>query len=88
MIEFYLESKNKFTPNIQAHYIYSPRELTRWVRGIYETIKPLETIDLDGLIRIFVHQALRLFQDRLLKKDEKLWTENLVDTIVNKNFPV
>jgi dynein heavy chain 1 len=29
MIEFYLESQKRFTPDQQAHYIYSPRELSR-----------------------------------------------------------
>jgi dynein heavy chain 1 len=33
MVEFYLLSQERFTPDKQAHYIYSPRELTRWVRG-------------------------------------------------------
>ncbi|KNZ50938.1 dynein heavy chain 1, cytosolic, partial [Puccinia sorghi] len=32
MVEFYLASQKRFTSDIQAHYIYSPRELTRWVR--------------------------------------------------------
>jgi dynein heavy chain 1 len=36
MIEFYLESQKRFTPDIEAHYVYSPREMTRWMRGIYE----------------------------------------------------
>jgi dynein heavy chain 1 len=49
---------------MQPHYIYSPREMTRWVRGICEAIRPMETLDLAGLVRIWAHEALRLFQDR------------------------
>ncbi|KNZ46551.1 dynein heavy chain 1, cytosolic [Puccinia sorghi] len=41
MVEYYLASQKRFTSDIQAHYIYSPCELTRWVRGIYQSIKPL-----------------------------------------------
>ena len=44
--------------------IYSPREMTRWVRGIYEGLKPLESLSVEGLVRVWAHEALRLFQDR------------------------
>ena len=50
---------------MQPHYIYSPREMTRWVRGIHEALKPLESLSVEGLVRIWAHEALRLFQDRL-----------------------
>lgn len=50
--------------DMQPHYIYSPREMTRWVRGIYEALKPLDTLPVEGLVRIWAHEALRLFQDR------------------------
>ncbi|CAH1756141.1 13650_t:CDS:10 [Entrophospora sp. SA101] len=87
MVEFYLMSQKRFTPDIQAHYIYSPRELTRWMRGIYEAIKPMETLSLEGLIRIWAHEALRLFQDRLVTEDERKWTDENIDAIALKHFP-
>ncbi|KNZ48887.1 dynein heavy chain 1, cytosolic [Puccinia sorghi] len=71
MVEYYLASQKRFTSDIQAHYIYSPRELTRCVRGIYQSIKPLETLSLEGLVRIWAHEALRLFSDRLVSEEEK-----------------
>lgn len=87
MVQFYLESQTRFTPSIQPHYIYSPRELTRWVRGIYEAIKPLESLTIEGLVRIWAHEALRLFQDRLIAEDERTWTEERVRLIAREHFP-
>ncbi|KAI9672025.1 MAG: Dynein heavy chain, cytoplasmic [Trizodia sp. TS-e1964] len=87
MVQFYLESQNQFTPAIQPHYVYSPRELTRWARGLYEAIRPLETLSLEGLVRIWVHEALRLFQDRLVAEDERQWTEEASRRIALKHFP-
>ncbi|KAI9876759.1 MAG: Dynein heavy chain, cytoplasmic, partial [Pleopsidium flavum] len=87
MIQFYLESQSRFTPKIQPHYIYSPRELTRWVRGIYEAIRPLETLTVEGLVRIWAHEALRLFQDRLVAEDERTWTEDVGRRIALEHFP-
>ena len=39
MVDVYSESAVKFTPDVQPHYIYSPRELSRWVRAMHEAIK-------------------------------------------------
>ncbi|KAH8912297.1 hypothetical protein BR93DRAFT_871202 [Coniochaeta sp. PMI_546] len=87
MVRFYLESQQRFTPKIQPHYVYSPRELTRWVRGVYEAIRPLETLSVEGLIRIWAHEALRLFQDRLVAEDERKWTDDAVRRIAMEFFP-
>ncbi|KAI4149876.1 MAG: hypothetical protein L6R39_002408 [Caloplaca ligustica] len=87
MVQLYIESQSRFTPQIQPHYIYSPRELTRWARGIYEAIKPLETLQLDGLVRIWAHEALRLFQDRLVSEDERQWTQDSIHRIALEHFP-
>ncbi|KAJ3290947.1 hypothetical protein HK104_006430 [Borealophlyctis nickersoniae] len=87
MVEFYLMSQKRFTPDIQAHYIYSPRELTRWVRGIFEAIKSAEGTTVEGLVRIWAHEALRLFQDRLVTPDERQWTDDNLDMVAMKHFP-
>lgn len=87
MVDFYLKSQARFTPDIQPHYVYSPRELTRWVRGIYEAIAPLEHLSLEGLIRIWAHEALRLFQDRLVEQEERAWTSDMVRQTALEHFP-
>ncbi|KAL8700215.1 MAG: hypothetical protein Q9224_001067, partial [Gallowayella concinna] len=87
MVQLYVESQSRFTTSIQPHYVYSPRELTRWARGIYEAIKPLETLQLEGLVRVWAHEALRLFQDRLVSEDERQWTQASVNRIALEHFP-
>ncbi|PVU91581.1 hypothetical protein BB561_004323 [Smittium simulii] len=87
MVEVYLSSQRKFTSDIQAHYIYSPRELTRWVRGIYESVRSLDDINVESLVRIWAHEGLRLFQDRLVDASEKKWTDDLINNVSLKNFP-
>ena len=88
MVQFYLESQSHFTASIQPHYVYSPRELTRWVRGLYEAIRPLETLSLEGLMRIWAHEALRLFQDRLITNEERQWTDDASRRIAMEHFPL
>ncbi|XP_048259760.1 cytoplasmic dynein 1 heavy chain 1-like isoform X2 [Haliotis rufescens] len=87
MVEFYMMSQERFTQDMQPHYVYSPREMTRWVRGICEALRPLETLSVEGLVRIWAHEALRLFQDRLIEDEERLWTDQNVDAVALKHFP-
>lgn len=87
MVQFYLSSQARFTPDIQPHYVYSPREMTRWVRGVYEAMKPLEQLSVEGLVRIWAHEALRLFQDRLVEEEERIWTVELVKQVATELFP-
>ncbi|KAK3093975.1 hypothetical protein FSP39_022394 [Pinctada imbricata] len=87
MVEFYLMSQERFTQDMQPHYVYSPREMTRWVRGICEALRPLDNLPVEGLVRIWAHEALRLFQDRLIEDEERRWTDENVDMVAQKHFP-
>ncbi|XP_018494643.2 dynein heavy chain, cytoplasmic [Galendromus occidentalis] len=87
MVEFYLRSQERFTQDMQPHYVYSPRELTRWVRGICEAVRPLETLSVEGLVRLWAHEGLRLFQDRLVEDQERQWTDENIDAVAMKYFP-
>lgn len=87
MVEFFLKSQERFTQDMQPHYVYSPREMTRWVRGIYEAIRPLDNLSVEGLVRLWAHEALRLFQDRLVYDDERQWTNENIDVVGIRHFP-
>eukprot|EP01117_Protostelium_nocturnum_P006264 TRINITY_DN2259_c0_g1_i6.p1 TRINITY_DN2259_c0_g1~~TRINITY_DN2259_c0_g1_i6.p1 ORF type:complete len:4259 (-),score=1954.67 TRINITY_DN2259_c0_g1_i6:110-12886(-) len=87
MVEFYTRSQKRFTPDMQAHYIYSPRELSRWMRAMHEALKPLEGCSLELCVRLWVHEGLRLFQDRLVEKEEQEWTDKTIDEVALKHFP-
>ena len=71
MVEYYSQSQQKFTADQHAHYIYSPRELTRWKYAIYEGLSSVQRYE--DLVRLWAHEALRLFEDRLVTDEEKVW---------------
>lgn len=70
---------------MQPHYIYSPRELTRWKTAIYEALDAVESIE--DLVRLYVHEGLRLFEDRLVEAEEKVWCNDKIDEIARTCFP-
>jgi dynein heavy chain 1, cytosolic len=87
MVELYLKNKERFTPDIAPQYIYSPRELSRWVRALYEAMEPLDAMSAEELVRLWGHEALRLFQDRLITAEDKDWCADLVESTAARNFP-
>ncbi|ODQ81979.1 hypothetical protein BABINDRAFT_160194 [Babjeviella inositovora NRRL Y-12698] len=87
MLDVYFGSRARFTMDIQPHYIYSPRELTRWVRGIYEAIKATEELSLASYVRLLAHEALRLFSDRLVDAEGAAWTMELLRAVFSHRFP-
>ncbi len=87
MIELFTACQKKFTPQMQPQYFYSPRELSRWVRGIYEAVVHMDHgLTREELIRIWAHEALRLFSDRLVEPDEIEWCSNKIDDIAKQFF--
>lgn len=87
MVRLYLASQERYTQDMQPHYVYSPREMTRWVRGICEAIRPLDNLTVEGLVRLWAHEGLRLFQDRLVESSERQWTDENIDTVAMRFFP-
>ncbi len=86
MVEFYLSNQQRFTVDIAPQYIYSPRELSRWIRAMYEAMSPLDAMTADELVRLWAHEALRLFQDRLITSDEKDWCYTALTKVANNHF--
>lgn len=68
----------KFTADQHPQYIYSPRELSRWVRAMYEAMNPLDAMTLEELVRLWANEALRLFHDRLVTQEEQDWCQEKV----------
>ena len=59
MVQFWRESAQKFTSDQQPHYLYSPRELTRWKTALYECMRYWDGMTQTNLIRLLVHEAAR-----------------------------
>ncbi|ODV89200.1 hypothetical protein CANCADRAFT_32533 [Tortispora caseinolytica NRRL Y-17796] len=86
MLDLYQTAKHEFTTASQAHYIYSPRELTRWTKGIYELMSNSVVAEPESLVRIWAHEALRLFGDRLSSEKELVQVEKMIDDTARKYF--
>lgn len=88
MIDAYGRVKATLTTDIEAHYIYSPREITRWCRGILRALMADRYESIGSLIQIWFHEAMRLFYDRIVEPKDKLWCQNMLFETAEKHFPI
>jgi dynein heavy chain 1, cytosolic len=87
MVDLYLDNQTRFTTEMQPQYFYSPRELSRWVRGIYESVVNLDQgLTREELVRVWAHEGLRLFSDRLVLESDRNWCNEKIDAIARTWF--
>eukprot|EP01053_Blabericola_migrator_P008291 Blabericola_migrator_1__8290@NODE_42_length_17171_cov_64_374065_g38_i0_p1_GENE_NODE_42_length_17171_cov_64_374065_g38_i0NODE_42_length_17171_cov_64_374065_g38_i0_p1_ORF_typecomplete_len4774_score977_70AAA_6/PF12774_7/1_1e148AAA_6/PF12774_7/8_3e02AAA_6/PF12774_7/17DHC_N2/PF08393_13/2_5e03DHC_N2/PF08393_13/7_2e118AAA_8/PF12780_7/1_4e03AAA_8/PF12780_7/1_4e03AAA_8/PF12780_7/27AAA_8/PF12780_7/8_4e92DHC_N1/PF08385_12/1_5e89DHC_N1/PF08385_12/65DHC_N1/PF08385_12/1_8e03DHC_N1/PF08385_12/2_2e02DHC_N1/PF08 len=87
MVEFYTASQQNFTVDMQPHYIYSPRELSRWKVALNEALREHGDYGARDLVRLAVHEAERIFRDRLVEPEHQQWTDDQLASIFLKHFP-
>ena len=87
MVGFYEQNKQHFSLEQQPQYVYSPRELSRWVRALHNAFVDMADLSPEELIRLTAHEALRLFCDRLVTAEEKQWCQQTLDEVILSTFP-
>lgn len=70
----------------QPHYFYSPRELTRWKIALYEAMMEYDCMSRMDLIRLFIHEAMRVFRDRLTTIEERTRADGIIDDTAKEYF--
>ncbi len=91
MLDVYQQCQRRFTPDMHAHYIFSPRELSRWLRSLHSALSVNSGHDelptsVDSLVRLWLHEGLRLFQDRLVEPEERRWLDTTIDQVAMQRF--
>eukprot|EP00178_Gracilaria_changii_P010311 TRINITY_DN299_c0_g1_i9.p1 TRINITY_DN299_c0_g1~~TRINITY_DN299_c0_g1_i9.p1 ORF type:complete len:2521 (-),score=275.04 TRINITY_DN299_c0_g1_i9:10712-17314(-) len=102
MVKYFKSNKEKFCPAdagpLKPHYIYSPRELSRWIRGMTQILlseqsafgSPGHMLDIpteqawSNVVDAFVYEARRLFCDRLVSKNERDFADSELREIASK----
>ncbi|KAF4654456.1 hypothetical protein FOZ61_008250 [Perkinsus olseni] len=88
MVSVYTKIGQTFTVvgSGQPHYFYSPRELTRWKIALYEAMGEYDCMSRVELIRLFVHEAMRVFRDRLTTSEERGSADGIIDDAAKECF--
>lgn len=86
-IQIYYACRYHFTVTDHQHYIFSPRELTRCVRGIHYALENSTNQDLEFLLKIWFNELRRILGDRLVAQEEKAWLDSTIKEAALKYFP-
>ncbi|CAK4090165.1 unnamed protein product [Aphanomyces euteiches] len=81
MVELYESIRSKFSVDDHRHYLFTPRDLTRWTFGLLR-------YDLSGeeVLDVLAYEARRLFRDRLVDADSKSKFDSALNTILKTQW--
>ncbi|ELV12158.1 Dynein heavy chain 12, axonemal [Tupaia chinensis] len=85
-MEVYKQSMENLLPTpTKSHYTFNLRDFSRVIRGCLlierDAVESKHT-----MIRLFVHEVLRVFYDRLINDDDRSWLFRLTKTVVKDHF--
>lgn len=87
MLDLYHKCLDYLPHQNASLYIYSPRELTRWCRGILVILGEKEHTLVSSLLRAWYHEGLRIFCDRLSEEVDRNWVMEQLKFALENRFP-
>eukprot|EP01029_Cantina_marsupialis_P009144 TRINITY_DN2137_c0_g5_i1.p1 TRINITY_DN2137_c0_g5~~TRINITY_DN2137_c0_g5_i1.p1 ORF type:complete len:3984 (-),score=1416.37 TRINITY_DN2137_c0_g5_i1:203-12154(-) len=74
------------TPS-KSHYTFNLRDVSKVVQGVL-MIRPKQTKSKETLIRLWIHESMRVFHDRLISFEDKSWFTQLMNDLASRHFHV
>ena len=80
--------KAKFTVDDYGHYLFTPRDLTKWVMSLlrYDLASAKNDSTSDHVLEIWAYEAHRLFRDRMVGEDALSKFDNILLSVVRADW--
>ncbi|KAE9420714.1 hypothetical protein Angca_008064, partial [Angiostrongylus cantonensis] len=78
MVRLYEEVRSNFRPTIKGHYVFTPRDLTKWTMGTMR----YELSDETKVIEAIASESKRIFKDRLATEEHRLKFDELLAYVI------
>ena len=78
-------SKSLLPTPAKSHYTFNLRDLSKVFQGILMSDATFVK-DKDGFIRLWAHECLRVFHDRLIDDSDRTWFKQLIGSTVKETF--
>ena len=69
----------------KSHYTFNLRDVSKVFQGVL-MIRPKEAQNADTMIRLWLHESMRVFYDRLVSAEDKNWFTNLCCELLSRRF--
>nr|PNR26425.1 hypothetical protein PHYPA_031000 [Physcomitrium patens] len=85
-IEIYNTIRKELLPTpAKSHYTFNLRDLSKVIQGILQA-DPQQCKAKETIISLWVHEAMRVFSDRLVNSDDRAWFENNISKQLDARF--
>ncbi|CCI46649.1 unnamed protein product [Albugo candida] len=85
-LEIYHQIASSLLPTpARSHYTFNLRDLSKVFQGISQGT-PQTIHDAEDLVRLWSHECLRVFSDRLINGDDRRWFHTTLEATVTKCF--
>nr|XP_060483981.1 dynein axonemal heavy chain 12 [Panthera onca] len=85
-MEVYKQSMENLLPTpTKSHYTFNLRDFSRVIRGCL-LIEKDAVESKHTMTRLFVHEVLRVFYDRLVNNEDRYWLFNLIKAVIKDHF--
>lgn len=80
--------RSKFSQDDHSHYLFTPRDLTRWCLSLlrYDFSSAKNDATAENLLEIWTYEACRLFRDRLVGSDAQERFDQLMDKTLKTDW--
>ncbi|OON20270.1 ATPase family protein, partial [Opisthorchis viverrini] len=85
-VEIYVRMAKELLPTpAKSHYVFNLRDLSKCVQGILQA-DPTVIRDKNAITRLFLHESLRVFHDRLISQEDKIFFYEMLVEMAGKYF--
>jgi len=86
-IEIYNKVRADLLPTpAKSHYTFNLRDLARVFQGMLRADPKQVGTDKNELFGLWMHENLRVFQDRMVNNEDRLWFKELIDSTATKTL--
>lgn len=87
-LTIYQEARKFLLPTpMKCHYLFNLRDFSRVVQGVLLSV-PEGTETIDTMRRLWAHEILRVYGDRLVDDRDRLWLFDMIYTIITEKMGV
>ncbi|KAI8464307.1 MAG: dynein heavy chain and region D6 of dynein motor-domain-containing protein [Monoraphidium minutum] len=84
-LDVYEHVQAKLLPTpAKSHYTFNLRDVSKVFQGMAKAANCVD--DAPDLVRLWVHEVLRVFYDRLVCDEDRLWTGRLLEALAEQHF--
>lgn len=86
-LESYTKAKEELLPTpAKSHYTFNLRDFSRVIQGVTMVGPQTEGVDRPYVVRLWVHEVMRVFSDRLIDDKDRSWFLGYIKTLSPKHF--